>query len=60
MFHSALKPEFGDAVVIGVSSAEQLSQNLDIAEAGPLSDVLAVKITEVWQIAKKVAPANHR
>jgi aflatoxin B1 aldehyde reductase len=33
MFHSALKPENGDAVVIGVSSPEQLSQNLDIARS---------------------------
>jgi len=59
MYHSALKPELGDAVVIGVSSAEQLSQNLDFAEAGPLSDALAKKFEHVWLSSKKVAPKNH-
>ncbi|KAF4633955.1 hypothetical protein G7Y89_g4159 [Cudoniella acicularis] len=59
IFHSALRPEYGDAVVIGVSSCEQLSQNLDIAEAGPLVDTLAQKIEDVWMNAKRVAPTNH-
>jgi aflatoxin B1 aldehyde reductase len=59
MYHSALKPEYGDAVVIGVSRAEQLSQNLDYAEAGPLSESLARKFEAVWQSSKNDAPTNH-
>jgi len=59
MYHSALKPELGDAVIIGVSSAEQLSQNLDSVEAGPLSNVLARKFEGVWLSSKKLAPKDH-
>lgn len=59
MYHSALKPEYGDAVVIGVSKAEQLSQNLDYAEAGPLSDSLVQKFEDVWRSSKSEAPTNH-
>ena len=59
MYHSALKPEFGDAVIIGVSSPEQLSQNLDHAEGGPLSDALVQKFEDVWLTSKKVAPRDH-
>lgn len=59
MYHSALKPEHGDAVVIGVSKAEQLTQNLDFAEAGPLSASLAQKFEDVWTSAKSDAPTNH-
>jgi len=59
LYHSALKPEFGDAVIIGVSSPEQLSQNLDHAEGGPLSDNLAQKFEDVWLSSKKVAPRDH-
>lgn len=59
MYHSALKPEYGDAVVIGVLKAEQLSQNLDYAEAGPLSASLAQKSEEVWKSSKKDAPNQN-
>lgn len=59
MFHSALKPEYGDGVVIGVSKAEQLTQNLDFAEAGPLSASLAQKFEDVWNASKGDAPTNH-
>lgn len=60
LYHSALRPEFGDAVIIGVSSSEQLSQNLTHAESGPLSESLVMKFEEVWLRSKDVAPGDHR
>jgi len=59
MYHSALRPEHSDAVVIGDSSAEQLSQDLDNAEAGPVSDALAQKFENVWKSVRDGAPKNH-
>lgn len=59
LYHSALSSEFGDAVIIGTSSPEQLSQNLNHAEDGPLSAALAKEFEEVWLNSKKVAPGDH-
>lgn len=54
--HSQLKPEYGDAVLLGASSVEQLKSNLDSAEAGPLPDGLRAVFEELWPMVKDAAP----
>lgn len=36
--HSVLNEKYGDAIIIGASSLEQLESNLDMIEQGPLPD----------------------
>lgn len=51
--HSALKVKDGnDGIIIGVSSKEQLAQNLDNIEKGPLPEDLVKTLDEAWQITK--------
>lgn len=59
--HSALKVKDGnDGVIIGVSSREQLDQNLDALEKGPLSEDLLASLDEAWRISKvDAAPYWH-
>jgi aflatoxin B1 aldehyde reductase len=56
LHHSALKAEFGDGMIIGASSLEQLDANLKMCDAGPLPDDLVKVVEEVWAIAAPVAP----
>ncbi|CAN8096384.1 unnamed protein product [Discula destructiva] len=51
--HSALRVKNGnDGVIIGVSSLEQLANNLDNLEKGPLPEELLKSVDEAWQVAK--------
>jgi aflatoxin B1 aldehyde reductase len=52
--HSEMKREFGDAVIIGASSAKQLEENLTNLEKGPLPDELVKAFDEGWAVAKSV------
>lgn len=55
--HSALKVKDGnDGVIIGVSSIDQLGQNLDALEKGPLPEDLVASLDEAWRISKADAP----
>lgn len=48
--HSKLKVMDGnDGVIIGVSSEEQLKQNLDLLEKGPLPEEVVRKCDEAWR-----------
>lgn len=47
-YHSVLDSEKGDAVIIGSSSCEQLSANLDIIEEGPLPKDVAEAVEVVF------------
>ncbi|KAA6416035.1 MAG: hypothetical protein FRX48_00754 [Lasallia pustulata] len=58
-YHSQLSYEHGDALVIGASSTDQLIQNLDIVEAGPLPDAVAKMVDGIWSTVKPVAPSYH-
>lgn len=51
-YNSALKPEFGDAIIIGATSLEQLEQTLAGIDAGPISDAAAKAIDEIWEGVK--------
>lgn len=46
--HSVLKPEFGDAVIVGVSSVGQLTQASKAIEAGPLPDEVAMALDNIY------------
>jgi aryl-alcohol dehydrogenase-like predicted oxidoreductase len=49
-----------DCVILGASSLEQLKQNLDAAESGPLNPDLLAVCEEIWPALRGVAPAYHR
>lgn len=51
--HSKLKIKDGnDGIIIGVSSVEQLENNLDNIEKGPLPDEVVQALDEAWLAAK--------
>lgn len=56
LWHAKLDGQSGDAIILGASSLEQLKQNLDICEQGPLSKDLVKVIEEVWPSAREFAP----
>ncbi|KAG9773965.1 Oxidoreductase sirO [Exophiala dermatitidis] len=57
-YNSPLKPEYGDAIVVGASSVEQLEQTLTGIEKGPLSANAARGIDEFWDQIKHEAPLD--
>jgi len=54
--HSALSGEQGDGVIIGASKVEQLKENLEICDAGPLPEEVVETINGVWPSVKENAP----
>ncbi|RMZ89958.1 hypothetical protein DV736_g2798, partial [Chaetothyriales sp. CBS 134916] len=53
-WHSELGAEYGDAVIIGASKLDQLAENLDILEQGPLPDPLVETMNSVWEDVKNL------
>ena len=53
--HSALKKEYGDAIITGASSAAQLEENLTNLEKGPLPEDLVKAFDAGWETVKGVA-----
>jgi aflatoxin B1 aldehyde reductase len=58
-YHSPLKPEQGDAIIVGASSVKQLEETLEGLERGPLSDKAAKAIDGVWEMVKHEAPLDN-
>lgn len=55
--HSALNIKDGnDGVIIGVSSLEQLHQNLEGCEKGPLPEEVVKALDEAWLVAAAETP----
>ncbi|KAI1299588.1 NADP-dependent oxidoreductase domain-containing protein [Xylaria venustula] len=50
--HSALRGGAGDGVVIGFSKLEQLVENLDSLEKGPLDQELLGALERAWRVAR--------
>lgn len=51
--HSGLRVTNGnDGIIIGISSLEQLGNNLDNLEKGPLPEDLLKSVDEAWHVAK--------
>ncbi|CAB1412848.1 unnamed protein product [Pleuronectes platessa] len=58
--HSQLKGDLGDGVIIGMSSMEQLLQNLDAAEEGPLDERVVAAFDEAWNLVAHECPKYFR
>ncbi|KAJ2979502.1 hypothetical protein NUW58_g7183 [Xylaria curta] len=53
--HSQLSGDHGDGVVLGFSKLQQLSDNLDALEKGPLDSELLEALEAAWRVAKQDA-----
>lgn len=51
-YNSALKPECGDALIIGVHGSDQLKENLAGLKQGPLPSSIAERVNAVWESAR--------
>ncbi|KAA8647760.1 hypothetical protein EYZ11_000246 [Aspergillus tanneri] len=58
-YHSGLRSDLGDALVIGASSVDQLKQTLHGLHQGPLSDDIAGKVGKVWDEVKDESPLDN-
>jgi aflatoxin B1 aldehyde reductase len=47
--HSILSASYGDSVIIGASSADQLTSNIDYIEAGPLPEDVATALDGLYK-----------
>jgi aflatoxin B1 aldehyde reductase len=59
MYHSALSGDYNDSVIIGCSTIQQLQDNLDAIDAGPLSNDLAQAMNNVWDVVKDHTAPYH-
>ncbi|KAJ6083112.1 hypothetical protein N7467_007247 [Penicillium canescens] len=58
-YNSALSGEYGDRVIFGTRTIEQLNQTLAIFAKGPLDSTIAVQIEQVWKIVEVDAPLDN-
>nr|XP_037851834.1 LOW QUALITY PROTEIN: aflatoxin B1 aldehyde reductase member 4-like [Chlorocebus sabaeus] len=54
--HSQLQGAHGDAVILGMSSLEQLEQNLAAAEEGPLEPAVVDAFNQAWHLFAHECP----
>lgn len=54
-YHSALKPENGDAIIVGSRPGDQLTTTIVWLKKGPLSPEVAQKVDDLWKGIEKVA-----
>lgn len=52
--------DLGDGVIIGMSTMEQLQQNLAAAEEGPLDDNVVAAFDEAWNLVVHECPNYYR
>lgn len=55
-FHSMLREERGDAIIIGASKLSHLLQNMKTLENGPLPEEVVEAFSEAWAITKGDSP----
>lgn len=55
-YHSMLKAERGDAVLIGASKLSHLQQNMETLKAGPLPEEVLAAFEEAWTLTKGDSP----
>lgn len=58
-YNSPLKKQYGDAIIVGASTTEQLEQTLKGIENGPLSEKACKGIDEIWEEIKHEAPLDN-
>ena len=57
-YHSALKGELGDEMIIGASSARQLEETMKEIEKGPLEQWVVERIEGMWESVKEDAEVD--
>ncbi|KAJ5582663.1 hypothetical protein N7535_001283 [Penicillium sp. DV-2018c] len=57
--NSALDASFGDGMLFGSSSVEQLKQTLDILGKGPLDVEIVAQIEQVWKVVEADSPLDN-
>ena len=55
-YHSGLKRDMGDGIIIGARTADQLQGTLRGLEEGMLSESICKRIDAVWGVVKEEAP----
>ena len=55
-YHSMLKEERGDGIIIGASKLNHLKQNMEAMEAGPLPGIILDAFTKAWEVCRKDSP----
>ncbi|XP_020020976.2 aflatoxin B1 aldehyde reductase member 2 isoform X1 [Castor canadensis] len=58
--HSQLQAALGDAVILGMSSLEQLEQNLAATEEGPLEPAVVEAFNQAWHLVAHECPNYFR
>lgn len=58
-YHSALKADLNDCVIIGASSPTQLRQTLEGLDEGPLPAKVLPDIEDIWEIVRTEAPVDN-
>ncbi|XP_034508994.1 aflatoxin B1 aldehyde reductase member 2-like [Ailuropoda melanoleuca] len=58
--HSQLQGALGDAVILGMSSVQQLTQNLAATEEGPLEPAVVQAFDRAWQLVAHECPNYFR
>ncbi|XP_074074369.1 aflatoxin B1 aldehyde reductase member 2-like [Macrotis lagotis] len=58
--HSQLQSAFGDAVILGMTSVEQLQQNLAASEEGPLEPGVVKAFDQAWHLVAHECPNYFR
>jgi aflatoxin B1 aldehyde reductase len=58
-YHSPLKPEQGDGIIIGASRLEQLDQTIKGLKKGPLKPETVKAVDAVWEKVKHDAPLDN-
>lgn len=58
-YHSALSPQFEDAIIVGASRPAQLDETLHNLRSGPLAPDIVVKIEDLWLSVKDQAPVDN-
>nr|XP_013801522.1 PREDICTED: aflatoxin B1 aldehyde reductase member 2 [Apteryx mantelli mantelli] len=58
--HSKLQGSLGDTVIIGMSNLEQLEQNLDYSEEGPLLPAVVEAFDKAWNLTAHDCPNYFR
>lgn len=58
-YHSAMKAELGDTVILGASKVEQIPLTVEGLEKGPLKPEVAKGIDEIWELVKGDAIMNN-
>ncbi|KAL1864602.1 hypothetical protein Daus18300_007619 [Diaporthe australafricana] len=58
-YHSALRRDLGDVVIVGASSPQQIEQTVEGIRKGPLKPEVVEGIEEVWRLVKDEAIVDN-